>query len=854
MLPFYEVAVPHGDILGGRHTPEVFAAKLGEVFKGKASDEYKDPTQFFENTHETEGLTRLLSVVERRLKGLGGDPVIQIQTPFGGGKTHAQIAMYHKASKWNARRVVIDGAAIDAEKETLWGMLEKQLMGKMDRFNRVTSPGRDALCELLSKQRKPVLILIDELLEYATKAAGVEVGDSTRAAQTVAFMQELTEAAGILKKVALVLTLPSSAMEHFDQTAERLYSQLQKVSGRVKKIYTPVEDHEIAEVIRHRLFSKFNEVQAHKAIDEFMVYAKAQSLLPPGEPSVYRERFEASYPFLPETIDVLYHRWGSLRNFQRTRGVLRLLALVIYSLKKKKIPYISLADFDLSVQDIRQELLEHIGMAYDSVISADITGDDVGAKKVDMACGDSYKTLKLGSRAATTVFMYSFLGELEQNPVKGATLGEIKRSAAIPPYESSAVVEASEKLKRRLFFLQDDGERVYFTTEANLNSILHTKMENLDDVEINACEEKLLKDSISGNTFKVFIWPKDGSGIPDDAELKLVILKEHDDTLMKEILETKGKGPTIRANRNMLFFLTPLERERMGFYRHLREYLAYRAIDSEKRSELSRAQQQQVRAAYEKAEGALNDRLRRYYRTVFVPEKTFFKESDLGIPDAVIMKLDEVVNAHLQAEGDILEILQPVVIKEMYLRSTEYVRTEQLYNSSATTRGALRTSNSEAWENGIRDGVEQGQFGLGKLEEGKPVCYYFGKEERPTDVTLSGDEVIMSANLCVNQSRTKPGDGDDGSTGDETLGSGGDEQAGGDENSNQNGQNGLKEVSLKFTVPQGQVSGLLGMMKLLQSNFDTLQIQLLATNGEMSEQDYEDKIGETLMQLGIVPE
>ena len=145
---------------------------------------------------------------------------------------------------------------------------------------------------------------------------------------------------------------------------------------------------------------------------------------------------------------------------------------------------------------------------------------------------------------------------MSKNPIRGATLGEVKRSAAIPPYESSAVVEASEKLKRRLFFLQDDGERVYFTTEANLNSILHTKMENLDDVEINVFEEKLLKDSISGSPFRTFVWPKDGSEIPDDPELKLVILKERDDMLMKAILETKGKESIIRAAPEHAFFFS----------------------------------------------------------------------------------------------------------------------------------------------------------------------------------------------------------------------------------------------------------------------------------------------------------
>ena len=853
MVPFYEIAKPHADILQGRYTPDVFAAKLGEVFKGKAPVEYRNATQFWEITHKTGGLDRLLSIVERRLRGHGGDSVIQIQTLFGGGKTHALIAMYHEANQWNAQRVVIDGVALNAEKDTLWGMLEKQLTGKIDRFNMETSPGRDAISELLSKNRKPVLILMDELLEYATKAAGVKVGDSTRAAQTIAFMQELTEATSTLGKVALVLALPSGAMERFDETAESLYLKLQKVSGRVKKIYTPVEDDEIAAVIRRRLFEPFNIDAAGTVIDEFMAYAKTQSLLPPGEPSDYRKRFETSYPFLPETIDVLYRQWGSLPRFQRTRGVLRLLALVIDSLKDKKIPYISLADFDLSVEDIRLELLEHIGMEYASIISADIIGDGCGAKKVDVACGDSYKDLKLGSRAATTVFMYSFLGDLEQNPVKGATLGEIKRSAAVLPYESSAVVEASEKLRRRLFYLQDDGERVYFYTQANLNSILHTKMENLDDAEINECEKKLLKDNSSSSTLKTIIWPKDSSEVPDDETLKLVILKEYNDDLMEDILKTKGNGHTKRENRNTIFFLTPLEREKIGFYRYLKEYLAYRSIDSEK-LELPAAQQREIQVAFEKAKDGLNDRLRRYYRTVFIPEKTFLRQSELETPDAVVKKLDEVVNAHLLAEGDILENVQSVVIKEMYLTTNEYVHTEKLYNSSATTRGALRASDRSAWESGICDGVEQGQFGLGLLKDSEPVCNYFGKAERPSKVALSGDEVIISSDLCVNKKREELDDRGEVSTGTETGNNDGNEQTDNEENTNQNGPNGLKEVSLKFTVPQGQVQELLGMLKLLQLNFDTLQIQLRATDGEMSEQDYEDKIGETFMQLGIVPE
>ena len=832
-MPFHTIAVPHRDILEGRLTLDVFAADLWEVFRGTAPDEYKDSTQFFEKTYQTDGLRDLLSIIEGRLNGRGGDPVIQIQTPFGGGKTHALIAMYHRASEWNVQKAVIVGTPMSAS-DTLWGMLETQLTGEIDRFDGLTSPGRDALCELLS-ENQPVLILMDEVLEYMTKAAGVQVADSTLATQTLAFMQELTEAAAILEKVALVITLPSGAMERYDEGAERLFMQLGHVAGRVEKIYTPVQEHEIAQVIRQRLFAPINMDNAGETIRDFMDYAEKESILPPGmELSEYRKRFEAAYPFLPEAIDVLYQRWGSFPDFQRTRGVLRLLSLVIHSLKDQAIPYISLADFDLSVQEIRRELLKHIGGEYDSVISADITGEDAGAKQVDIGLGDAHKGLKLGSRAATTVFLYSFSGGTEQ----GVNLGEIKRSATTTGNPSSVVAEAVEGLRGKLFYLQHDSGRSYFTNQPNLNRILLTRMENISDSEIDEFEETLLKKNLSGGKLKTFLEAKDGADIPDNDDLKLVILKERDDVLMKEALETRGNTP--RVNRNTLFFLVPLEREGNGFYSQLRKITAYRTIGSDRTLNLSDEQRKEVRAELKKAEDELNDRLRRYYRTVFIPVKEGVKESDLGVPTyGDTKKLDEAVYDKLRSDREILESIHPLVIKERYLKTNESVSTVQLYQSSAKTPGEVRVTNRGAWESGIREGVEQGLFGLGELDDGKPVCRYF--KERPMSIALSGNEVIIREDICIAQEISlivepppvvpppvvpppvvppPPPEG-------------------------------RNEVSLKFTIPKGQVSGIMGVMNLLQSNFNNLQIELRATDGKMSEQDYEDKIKEAFDQLGI---
>ena len=663
MIPFHTIAVPHRDILEGRLTMEVFAADLWEVFRGTAPDEYKDPTQFFQKTYQTDGLKNLLSIVEGRLNGQGGDPVIQIQTPFGGGKTHALIAMYHKASEWDVQKVVLVGTPMGAS-DTLWGMLEEQLTGKVARFDGLTSPGRDALYQLLS-ENQPVLILMDEVLEYMTKAAGVPVGDSTLASQTLAFMQELTEAAAILERVALVITLPSGTMEHYGQGAEQLFGQLGQIAGRVEKIYTPVQEREITEVIRRRLFSQIDKTGASEAIRDFMGYADRESILPPGtEPSEYRKRFEAAYPFQPEAIDVLYQRWGSFPSFQRTRGVLRLLSFVIDSLKEKTIPYISLADFDLSVQEIRQELLKHIGGEYDSVIAADITGEDAGAKKVDVGLGDAYKGLKLGSRAATTIFLYSFSGGTE----KGANLGEIKRSATTTGNPSSVLTEAVEGLQEKLFYLQHESGRSYFTNQPNLNSILLTRMENTNERALDEFEETELKKNLSREGLKTFVWPRAGSDIPDDAELKLIILKKRDDLLMKDTLETKGNTP--RVNRNTLFFLTPLEHEAAGFYSQLRKIIAYEAIGKDKTLNLSAEQQREIRTELRKATDELNDRLRRYYRTVLIPTKEGLKESDLGLPTyGVSKKLDEAVYDKLRLDREILESVHPLVIKERYLKA-----------------------------------------------------------------------------------------------------------------------------------------------------------------------------------------
>ena len=849
MKPFYTVAVPHDDVIEGKLTNEVFAADLWEVYKGNAPVEYRDREEFFRKTFITKGLKNLLEVVESRLRGNWGDPVIQIQTPFGGGKTHSLIALYHKAGEWKVRRVVIAGTALSG-KVRLWELMEEQLTGRVELLKGDTSPGREKIQELLNRVQ-PVLILMDEVLEYITKAAGIKIGESTLAAQTLAFLQELTEAVSNTQKAALVLTLPSSSIEHYDAWAERAYEQLKKISGRLEKIYTPVDDEEISQVIRRRLFSSIDEEEMKEIVNQFIVYAERENILPANlEPSEYRRLFENSYPFLPEVIDVLYQRWGSFPSFQRTRGVLRLLAMVIQTNKNKNTPYISLADFDLSNQNIRRELLEFIGNEYDSVIASDITSETSGAKRVDSKLGDSYRLLNLGTRTATAIFMYSFSGGKE----KGATKREIKRAATTVYNPASIIGEVLDELKSNLFFLQSDGEKYFFTNRPNLNRIVLTKMENLTNEEVETLEKELLK-NFAGSALKTYIWTENPQDVPDTPDLKLVILKEYNQETAEQILSMKGSSP--RIYRNTLFFLLPVEVQKTELSNLLRKAIAYKHTLEDKTLNLTKTEIAEIKKNLKELEKEYNYHLRNVYRFLLIPAKDGFKEKDLGTSIyGDNKKISEEVFEVLINEGEILKKLSSIVLEHKYLKTQTYVRLSDIFDASLKTRGEVRFLNLEVLIDAVKEGTKQGIFGIGREEKGKIVCEHIESEPEYMDENfLIIERETCKANLRVDRKNREETTGKDEQTLETREKS---ELNYGQENKEETqGQyvlkdsNNLSQVNLAFRLPKGNALEIGRLLNILDLYFEEIEIIIKATNGKISRNDYENKIEETLRQLGI---
>lgn len=200
LKPWREIAEPHEDVRKGTFVQAEFAADITRVHTGTATAEYQNPTLFFDRTFITEGMSLLLDSVIKRLAGKGGDPVIQLQTAFGGGKTHTMLAVYHLASGKvpasempgipniidkagiselpRARIAVLDGIKASPNQpvqhgsiqvHTLWGDLAWQLGGEegyalvASADQSGTSPGKDVLQQLLEKCA-PCVILIDELV------------------------------------------------------------------------------------------------------------------------------------------------------------------------------------------------------------------------------------------------------------------------------------------------------------------------------------------------------------------------------------------------------------------------------------------------------------------------------------------------------------------------------------------------------------------------------------------------------------------------------------------------------------------------------------------------------------------
>lgn len=743
---WWRVAVPHKDIREGKFDETVFAANLSDVLHGNAPRDYQDPEVFFKKTFLTKGLGNLLANVNSRLLGEGkGDPIIQVQTAFGGGKTHSLLALYHFFNAKNSRMsdirssvtkassirtvardvsiAVFVGTSADPKGRTLWGEIADQLgsysfIREYDRDK--VSPGKDKILELL-KKKAPVLILIDEMMEYATKAAAIKTGSSTLLSQTLAFLQELTEAVAVSKNCVLVFSLPSSVLEQFDQeAAEEVLTTLQKIAGRIEKIYTPVEGEEVYEVIRKRLFDEYGGLAVRKEVAA--EYSKAYREVGEDVPSDvkearYKEKIEAAYPFHPELVDVLFDRWGSLPAFQRTRGVLRLLAEVVSDLYEKEDPssLILPSNVDLANPAIRRELIKHIGNEYESVIKADITGTISNSSRINNGMGSEYSKYKIATGLATAIFLYSFgkRGVAAQR-VRLAFLRD-----TMPASISKVVTEALAKMVEEMWYLHTDEGRTtyYFVSQPNLNRMIVDKSESITDTGVED-ESRQKLNAISGTDIEVLLWPKTSGDIPDTKKLKLALIDparaygtKTSTDFLKDLFE--NYATSYRTYRNNMLFLLIDRNEYDNARKAIRRLLALRAIKEDRfiTQTLSEENRRTLDGKLKDSEQESAIRLASAYKHLI---KGSSSHIDLGLPPiGEKLSISRRVRNRLEEEEMLLDKVAPKLILDKVMSQEEgRKKIRDIWESFFRFAQLPLLEDERVLENAVLQGVKNGTFGL----------------------------------------------------------------------------------------------------------------------------------------------
>ncbi|RLG46483.1 MAG: ATPase [Thermoproteota archaeon] len=763
-MPWWKVATPHRDVREG--VTGDFAADLYQIIKGEATKEYVDPQTFFKRTHITKGLENIVKDTLTTLTEGKTGKIIQIQTPFGGGKTHALITLYHLIK--NAKEVadleevkrLLNSNGINAIPEakvavfvgtipdplrgkTPWGEIAEQLgsydLVKEHDEKRIT-PGREILQRILN-ENKPVLILMDEIAVYTVKAKEFED-------QILAFCQELTEAVKATPQCVLVCTLPSSAP--YGERGERILSQLQRIFGRMQLIYTPVEGEEIYEIIRKRLFEDLGNPTIHEKVAEeyFDLYQRLGEKVPSDAREIrYKEKIKKAYPFHPEIIDVLFERWGSLPTFQRTRGVLRLLAEVIADLIKRghPAPLIQPAHINLAEPKIRRLFVEHIGEVFVSVIASDIAGTSAKAPMIDRQMGSEYARFNVATGIATAIFFYSFSG----GEKRGVSLQRLRLAFLTNDIPPTIVDEAIRKLEEELWYLHIEKNLYYFSNIASLNRVIVEKEEAIREEDI----EKELKErikSISGTDFDIYIWPKASNDIPDNKQLKLAILspiltkgKSETEELAEDLINNYSSS--FRVYKNTLLVLIADENEYVGLRTITRRFLALNAIKSEKDTmrTLTDEDKKRVSQKLKDADASIAIKILSTYRYIAKASKDGIEILDMGIPTVGERpNLSRRVKQFLKDEEILLDRISPKALYDKaFPKEEEEVPITNLWTAFLQIPELPILSNENVLLNAVRQGVREGTFGVRIGER----LYY--KESLP-EIELTDQILIIKREIA----------------------------------------------------------------------------------------------------------
>lgn len=680
LKPWREIAVPHRDVLEGTLQQAEFAADLMAVHDGQATPTYQDPRAFFQRTFITEGMRLLLTSVAQRLNGKGGDPVLQLQTAFGGGKTHTLLAVYHLAKGGFAtadlpgvaslldqagldglpvsRIAILDGNHLapgqpwkrqDQTIRTLWGELAWQL-GGAEGYARVkeadangTSPGKEVLRPLLA-QYAPCVILIDELVAYVRQFEEGKTLSGGTYDSNMSFIHALTESVKQVPNAILLASLPESEVEAGSQRGVAALRALEKTFGRVQALWKPVATEEAFEIVRRRLFEPVKDAAAQEAVCHAFAdaYKQEGAKLPSRtQEAHYHDRLMQAYPLHPEVFDRLYEDWSCIEGFQRTRGVLKLMAKVIQRLWKDQNADLMILPGSLPLYDsaVRNELVYYLPAGWDPVLERDIDGDRAATTALEVR-ETRFGAVQAARRVARTLFLGTAPASAStKKPVTdGLDRAHVLLGCLQPGQALSTYSDALNRLVDATHYLHKSGEtthehtRFWFDTRAGLRREMEDRKRRFDSVQdlrpkLMAVMQKLTSAQTLFTGVHVFTTHGD---VPDDLNLRLVILpvdkfysRQEPRFAEEEVLEfIRNNGSRPRHKGNRLIFLAADHNALASLTDALRTALAWKSIvdDVENhRLNLDVLQAKQAKKELETAEAVLPRVARECFKWLLCP-------------------------------------------------------------------------------------------------------------------------------------------------------------------------------------------------------------------------------------------
>ena len=818
LKPWREIARPHKDVLEGTFKQSEFAADITQVANGTATPEYQDAEKFFSRTFITEGMRLLLVSVAQRLAGLGGDPVIQLQTAFGGGKTHTMLAVLHLASRKvstdklagipplldqagitdlpHANIGVLDGIAMSVSQgkqhgticaNTLWGEMAWQLLGE-EGYNLVaasdrdgTAPGKDVLAKILTKSA-PCVVLIDELQKFFSDLTpGKQLNAGTYEAN-LKFVQALTEAFKTVPNAILLASLPESETEVGDSFGQKTLVALEKHFGRIESVWKPVATEEAFEIVRRRLFESPGERAQIEGISrQFWDYYRLNARNFPLETqsNEYFERMCSSYPIHPEIFDRLYEDWSTLDKFQRTRGVLQYMAVIIHRLWNDNNQDALIMPGSIPLDDslVRNKSIHYLPQGWEPVLEREVDGYRSEPHRID---GDDtrFGSVQAAHRVMRAVFLGSAPSTSDQ-VVKGIQLERVLLGTVQPGQTVGVFEDVLKRLRDKLHYLYSDQDRFWLDTKPNLRREMESRHQNIDKLTLHDELKRRVSNVFGRNSIFAGVHVFTNSvDVPDDYGFgpRLVVLSPSEGytkidgnnaiNAAEKILAFRGDQP--RQKRNRLIFFAP-DTDIVGRLNEAgRTYLAWKEIVNdinEGKLNLDLFQAKLAKKNTENAEKMLQQMVRESYKWILCPMQ--FKATDKSVDwESVAVStnsanLIQEIENRLREEEWIISEWSPIHLKSLlaqwyFKEDVKDVNGLKVYQDTCHYLYLPRLINDQVYRNAIGRGLESEDFfGFASGKDGdRYLGFCFGKGGMPT---LDGACVLIDKDTAIEyREKTKP--------------------------------------------------------------------------------------------------